>query len=327
MWADDDLPKEVFQDYYRSIVREDELPVAASKRVVSVERRNGTDSFVTETEDRDQFTSRVIVDSTGIVWSKVWPEWVRNLHTECAFHSIGHGRISDVDGKRIFVVGGGHATPDIATRMSELGAKVTVAIRGSKLKTSFLPYDQKYLSSQFERRYTSYGHHTKYRLLRALQTSGPWVTGRSHRDLLFRIQSDEQLDGTPQIELFTHSKVELARHISGGIEICLSSGPTRVVDYVICATGFRANMPDSTAFEWRGFKFSTHVVGGYPRIDNNYEWTACPGVFFMGYLSQLGPRGPIDSILFGTQRAIPAVTEGIVSRLKHVRRQRTLEAV
>jgi len=311
----DDLPKEVFQDYYRTIIREDRLPVLNSTTVVSVTLREDTRTFVVQTASGEEITSQVVVDATGIVWNKAWPEWTNELDKDRVFHSIGHGALSDLRDKRILVVGGGHATPDIATRMREQGAAVTVVIRSSKLKPHFLPYDQTYISPQFQQIYRACDHHAKYRLLRFVQKNGPWVTPRSYGEMLRNIHSNEEAGDGHGIEFVTSSEVVMALETSEGIEAHLSNGWTREVDYIICATGFLAKMPIDTSFEWRGFNTSKYLVGGYPKVDDNYEWTACEGAFFAGYLAQLGPRGPIDSILFGTQESVARTTAGIVSRL------------
>jgi cation diffusion facilitator CzcD-associated flavoprotein CzcO len=69
-----------------------------------------------------EFIIKYLVIATGPTNHKVFPAWAECLDKDICQHSIGHGIFGNVAGKNLLLVGGGHATPDIACRMWELGA-------------------------------------------------------------------------------------------------------------------------------------------------------------------------------------------------------------
>ena len=310
-YAIDDLPKEVLQDYYRDAAAAAGVPVELGRTVMRVTPVAG--GFAVLDGQGQEFTARCVVDATGIVWSKRWPRWSTRIPEDRCYHSIGHGVLGDrgdLTGARILVVGGGHATPDIAVRMAELGARVTMTVRNKRLQQQLLPYAHEFLSERFQRIYRRCDLPTRYRMLIHVHQSGPRVTRRSYEGLVDFLSRQGSGAGG-HIEVALGTTVEGVRVHGDEIHTQLSNGWTRDFDFVICATGFHASLPHSAAYATPQGFWDNRVHGGYPIIDDRYRLRDEDSFFVIGYLAQLGARGPIDSILYDTQNTTRVVTAAV----------------
>ena len=293
--AEDELPKEVFQSYYRAVADAAGLRYRVGCAVEWVEPLGR--GFRVQLSDGEQLTTRTVVDATGVVDSKRWPVWAADLPPERCHHSIGHGVLNSASGLRLVLVGGGHATPDIAVRMAENGSDVTVVVRKPRLQRQLLPYPREYLSGRFQAHYRHLTVHRRLLVLASMAQAGPWVTPRSFTDFTEAVSRPA---GRGSISVELSSYVRSARMGPGGIEVDLSNGSRIEVDHVICATGFQAALPDVGGLPLPPGTWSGRTLGGYPLLTDGYEVVGMPGYFLTGYLAQMGPRGPIDAILAGT---------------------------
>jgi cation diffusion facilitator CzcD-associated flavoprotein CzcO len=311
-YARDHLPKETLQEYYREAAAAADLPVRVGVQVLRAEPLRAGYRLVLD--DGNELTTRCLVDATGVVHSKRWPWWVRDLPPARYWHSIGHGVLNDGPGLRLLVVGGGHATPDIAVRMAELGGRITVCVRNHRLRQHLLPYSEQFLSPSFQRAYRRFGPRQRQRLLWQIARRGPWVTPRSFRELVdFMSKQAGEHGGT--IEVALNCRVEMARWRNGAIQVQLSNGQVREVDGIICATGFQARVPEVTGFAMPHRFWAGRAMDGYPLIDDQYRLAQTEDFFVIGYLAQLGSRGPIDSILYDSQATTRTVAAALRATL------------
>jgi thioredoxin reductase len=309
----DELPKEVLQDYYRDVLTSAEVPLSTNTSVAELsELRGGGARLLTTTGE--ELTARIVVDATGIVWSKNWPQWAKDLAPYRCFHSIGHGTLSVVAGRRILVIGGGHATPDIAVRLAERGALVTVVVRRSRLQQQLLPYGHQFINSTFQSTYRRSGPAARYRLLCHARRCGPWVTPRSFRDLVDFMRTPTPGSGG-RVEVLLDCTVDVVRADDEAIHGHFSNGRRGSYDYVVCATGFSASLPTRTAFRWPPGFWRDRVLGGFPLVDDEYRLAGAPWAYVLGYLAQLGPRGPVDAILHDSQTTTAVIAESIMNSL------------
>jgi hypothetical protein len=310
--AEDHLPKEVLQHYYRLAAQSTGLAhrTGCALRFVEPLVRGG---FRVILNDGEELTTRCLVDATGIVDSRRWPSWVSALPPHKYWHSIGHGVLNDTSGLRLLLVGGGHATPDIAVRMAERGSDVTVVVRKPSISQQFLPYPLEFLSPSFQARYQNMSIRQRLKTLTHVGGSGPWATPRSYQDLAEAVLRPRNGMGRIDVELST--LVHSVHDTAGGVRAHLSTGQILDVDGVICATGFEAALPHTGALPMPANSWTDRTLGGYPLVDDGYEVFGMPGFFVIGYLAQLGPRGPVDSILAGTQRTTALVSARVRSRL------------
>ncbi|MDQ5822076.1 MAG: hypothetical protein M3540_11610 [Actinomycetota bacterium] len=207
----------------------------------------------------------------------------------------------------------------MAARMAERGAHVTVIVRRHRLTPHFLPYASQFLSARFQRAFAALSPTVKYTILRYVHQHGAVVTPRSYRDMLRVARRERQEPGT--IELALGSEVVVAHERTDATRLFLTNGWTRDVDYIVCATGFSARLPSHTSVEWSGETGYEQVIGGFPLLHADYERQDLPCAFVLGYLAQLGPRGPIDSILYDTQSTVARIAAAIENRLRAPRRR------
>jgi thioredoxin reductase len=311
-YARDHLPKETLQEYYQEATAAARVPVRVGVRVRQAEPLRAGYRLILD--DGSELVTRCLIDATGVVHSKRWPWWVRELPPDRYWHSIGHGVLNDGPGRRLLVVGGGHATPDIAVRMAELGGRITVCIRNDRLRQHLLPYSEQFLNPSFQRAYRRFSPRQRHRLLWQIARRGPWVTPRSFRELVdFMTRQEGGPGGT--IEVALNCQVEHARRRNDAIEVQLSNRQVCEVDGVICATGFQARVPEVTGFAMPNRFWAGRVMDGYPLIDDQYRLARTDDFFVIGYLAQLGSRGPIDSILYDSQTTTRSVAAAVRATL------------
>lgn len=312
MFARDILPKEVLQQYYADVIKGNKLKVkthTAIKRVDVID-----DTFYIHTANEEKVSAKYLIDATGIVWAKVYPEWANDIDKNRVFHSIGHGILSNVKGKKILLVGGGHATPDIASRYCELGAHVTVTIRADKLKKSLLPYPEKYLSLNFQKMFRQKTPSAREKIIYNMNNCGPWVTPRSYSEFVNLLSNNQTTDGS--IRLFNTTEVVTVTQKENTIHIELSNDLKENFDYVICATGFAWNLGNETSFRFNTSK-NIARINSFPILNDVYESINFRNLYFVGYQAQLGPRGPIDSILYGSQATSAIIADSILEKMYH----------
>lgn len=313
-YESDHLPKEVLQDYYRDAARAAGVPVRTRTTVTALWQR-GPD-YVVRLSTGEEIRSRTVVDATGIVWSQNWPDLARELPPDRCFHSIGHGILQEsAPGQRILVIGGGHATPDIAVRMAERGARVTISTWQRRFRIQLLPYPYEYLSERFQGKYQKSSLAGRYHLLTSMWKLGPWVTPRSYHEMLSFIRKQRD-GGAGQIEIAQANTVTAIRERHGELIASLSCGWQRSFDSVVCATGFTAHVPDRLAYSWPDGFWLGRTHAGFPVIDDDYQLAGAPGLYFLGYLGQLGPRGPVDAIMYNSQPTVRGVARAIQEFLR-----------
>jgi cation diffusion facilitator CzcD-associated flavoprotein CzcO len=188
MYVDDHLPITLLQKYYRDVIEANALNVRSGIAIASVERRSG--GFLATLESGEQITTRRFVDATGIGWNKNFPDWVRKIDDQDRVHHSADRRpLPNLQGKHLLLIGGGQATPDIATYHYERGTQVTLAMRATGFAQSHLAYPPEFLSPQFIDRYRSQTPAEKLSTLAHIKSQGPWVTPRSYTEFVKAMES------------------------------------------------------------------------------------------------------------------------------------------
>ncbi|HEY2493750.1 MAG TPA: NAD(P)-binding domain-containing protein [Paenibacillus sp.] len=307
----DYLPKEVLQDYYRMSAEAINARILLGEKVEEIEvDKKG---FLLKTSSYS-IKTRYLIISTGPVNHKVFPEWTYSLPPHLCQHSIGHGMFDNLLGKKILLVGGGHATPDIACRMWELGGSITVVVRKSGLKTSYLPYPDDYINPNYWELNRGLSIEDRISVLRKISLEGPWVTPRSLREFEDVIHASKKTSN--RIEYLTSTKVTSCRIVHNNdceqVEITFYDGRSELFDKVICATGFK---PDVTKLPFINHEIWINTISeGLPHLNNDYSFKGNSNIYFTGHFAQLGPRGIVDSILHYTQYATMALTNSILEK-------------
>lgn len=307
MMAENDLPKEVLQDYYRVACDLSGVELNLGRTVESIEVLE--DGFRLECRYVEYVVKYLIV-ATGPVRHKTWPHWAQKLDPSVCAHSIGHGTMNRVRGRHVVIVGGGHATPDIACRMWELGAKVTAIVRKPELKVNYLPYLDEFIAPETWPRFARLSVEEKYAIVARVYEEGPWLTPQSHREFYEALAASEPTDRPIVLRLGT--KVNGARPDGDGVVLEFGDGSVERFDFVICATGFQPDvreLPFASSAIWEG-----RCHAGLPIIEDDYSLRGVPRLFFAGHLATLGPRGVVEAILHYSQHASRRIVDAIVTR-------------
>ncbi|OAB44751.1 NAD(P)-binding domain-containing protein [Paenibacillus glacialis] len=311
MLSKDNLPKEVLQDYYRMSAEAVNARVLLGEKVQMIDI--DPQGFLLTTSNYS-IRAKYLIISTGPVNHKVFPEWTYSLPPNLCQHSIGHGLFNKLNGKKILLVGGGHATPDIACRMWELGVNITVVVRKDGLRANYLPYPDDYINPNKWDINRGLSIDERLSVLRKITLEGPWVTPRSLKEFEEAIEVSQTTNN--RIEYLTRTNVMSCRIVQNNdceqVEVTFNNGRSELFDKVICATGFKPNareLPFTTTEIW-----NNQVSEGLPHLNNDYSFQGNSNIYFSGHFAQLGPRGIVDSILHYTQYATLAITNSIVEK-------------
>lgn len=309
MLARDILPKEVLQDYYRVAVNLARVKLFLRQPVVSIEY-DGNKFWVST--NKLQIITKYVVIATGPANHKSYPKWAECIPSDLCQHSIGHGIFNNVTGEKLLLVGGGHATPDIACRMCELGANVTVVVRKPTLKVNFLPYPEQYIRPAHWTLYGQLSFQKKLEVLRRIHNEGPWVTPRSYQDFIHSIEASQNT--TNRIEYRPGTVVLSCSMYRSQIKAVFNDGQYQCFDRVICATGFKPNVRD---LPFRDPSILDGVVSeGLPHLEKDYSLCRLPNLYFTGHFAQLGPRGIVEAILLYSQYTTHIIVESIKNKEK-----------
>ncbi len=306
MMASDTLPKEVVQDYYRTVAQQSGARVLCGERVIAL---TPTARGVVVTTSRRILFAKYVVVATGLLDSKVFPDWARSLPATLCQHSIGHGLFTGLRGSRVLVAGGGHATPDIACRLWEAGADVTVIVWKSGMKVNHLPYPIRYLKPSYWKKFKALSVARRLCEVLRIQSEGPWVSPRSYADFVSVLSRSSATMN--HVSYCVNTYVTECRYSATGVEVTLNDRSVERFDKIVCATGFQPQLSHLSFLD--GMYASTQASAGYPHIASDYSLHGSPRVYFLGQLAALGPRGVVEGILYGTQYAVTTIADSICS--------------
>jgi putative flavoprotein involved in K+ transport len=212
--------KDAVADYLETYARTFGLPVRLGTRVTRLRRDDG--SFTAETTT-GPVTARQVVVATGPFSAPRIPEPARRLAADVVqLHSSAYRRPEELPEGRVLVVGAGNSGVQIAEELAATGRTVSLAV-GTRPRT----VPQRPLGRDL------FWWLTRTGLIRASVDSR---LGRRFRDR-------ELVIGTTWRRLQEHGVVLLPRAQSAiGRTVALADGRTVVVDGVVWATGFQADV-------------------------------------------------------------------------------------
>jgi cation diffusion facilitator CzcD-associated flavoprotein CzcO len=305
------VPLEQFVEYGRWFERQAALDVDR-RAVAQVERT--PDRFVLTVADGEQvFADRVVI-ATGIAPYAHVPPLFAALPPQLASHSSKHRDLSQFEGRRLAVVGGGQSALESAALLHESGADVEVFVRAPIvhwLGRSARLHKLGWLS----------------RLFYAPTDVGP--VGVSQ--LVARPDWFRRLPRRMQDPLATRSirpagsgwlrprlvdvPITVGRSITEAapsnahVDLRFDDGSRREFDHVLCATGFKIDMRTSELVAPETLR-SVALVNGYPRLRRGFE-TTVPGLHVLGAPSAWS-FGPLSRFVAGTDFAAKALTARVV---------------
>ena len=284
-------------------------------RLVDRVQRNG-DGFQIALEDGQSVTASRVVVAAGIK-SFAWiPEVLRELPPGLVSHASAHRDLGTFAGKQVLVVGGGQSALESAALMHESGVEVEVLVRAEQVTwlrggtihrklgratpifygpTDVGPLGMSRLLSE-----VGLCKHIPKALLdpmarRAIRPAGSrWL-----------------VDRLADVPITTGRSVVGAKEVDGRVEVEVDDGSTRVVDHVLCGTGYRI---DVSRYEFLAPELAQKVdsANGYPLLGKGLE-SSVPGLHFVGAPAAWS-WGPVMRFVSGTWFTGQSLAKAVGSR-------------
>ncbi len=124
--------------------------IVMTREVRNVYPLNGTANggYCVELDEGERVTATCVVLATGVDWRRLHAEGVERLQGRGVLYGASRTESSTVNGKNIFIVGGGNSAGQAAMFFSSYARSVTVLVRGAGLNLTM----SQYLIEQLERR-------------------------------------------------------------------------------------------------------------------------------------------------------------------------------
>jgi cation diffusion facilitator CzcD-associated flavoprotein CzcO len=262
------------------------------------------DHFEVRLESGEQITASAVVATPGVARFGSLPEWVeRSLPQERYSHTSQLVRFDELRGARCLIVGGRQSAFEWAALLNEAGAEA-VHLTYRHDTPEFTASDWSFVNPYIEHTINIPGW---YRHLPPAERDAVsqrfWAEGR----LKLEPWLGPRL-ATPAIHCWPQTAVSASHELpSGEIEASLSNGERLVVDHVLFATGYSADVAKIPYLQ--GVLENVAIANGSPVLDDHFQ-SSVAGLFFAGFLA-VRDFGPF----FGFVRGCAAASTLIVRAL------------
>jgi cation diffusion facilitator CzcD-associated flavoprotein CzcO len=264
--------------------------------------------FEATLESGRRVTADVVVAAPGISHFTNIPEWVeRCLSPERWSHTCHLVRFDELRGKRCLIVGGRQSAFEWAALLADGDAEeIHVVYRHDT--PDFAPADWSFVDEPMELTVTVPGW---FRNLSTEERKAIarrfWAEGRLKLEPWLTPRLDK-----PSVHRWPNASVAACREAPGGeIEVGLSNGTRLAVDYVVLATGYKADITKVPYLS--GVVDSLELAEGIPVLDDNFQ-SNLEGLFVTGFLATRD-FGPFFGFVRGCPVAAALTTAGLTRAL------------
>jgi hypothetical protein len=289
--------------------------------VPHLERRTVADvspnsrGFHVRLDNGEEFHARRVVVATGISLFAKRPEHFADLPAAAVSHSFDHADLSRFRGQKVAVVGAGQSALESAALLHESGAAVEVLARTQSV--CMLPDGKRTgLSAELARPpFDIMGPRFLSWLI-----AWPRVLRHSPRALQNLLTACAVRPGgatwlgprLAPVAITTGCTVTSAETTPGGLlRLKLSDGTQRLVDHLLCATGYRVDVA-RYSFLAPALRNAVRTREGYPQLAVGFE-ASIPGLHFLG-TAAAGTFGPLCRFVVGTKYMAHELTRHILTR-------------
>jgi cation diffusion facilitator CzcD-associated flavoprotein CzcO len=233
--------------------------------------------FEATLESGRRVTASTVVAAPGITHFAVTPEWVEQcLSPERWAHTSRLVQFDDLRGKRCLIIGGRQSAFEWGALLADEGAEeVYIVYRHDS--PGFSESEWSFVDELMDLTLTVPGW------FRNLPTDEReaiarrfWAEGRLKLEPWLTPRLDK-----PSVHRWPHASVAACQEDPGGeIKIELSSGTRLVVDYVILATGYKADMTKVPYLS--GVIDRLELADGFPILDEHFQ-SSLEGLFITGF--------------------------------------------
>lgn len=256
--------------------------------------------------------TRVIV-ATGIANFTRIPDYARDLPPTLAAHTQEYGDLRSFQGRRVVMIGSGQSALEYAALLHEAGAEVEIIARGPFIWHSRILYE-----------YTGPARHIFYppgdvgppgiNWLVSFPVFFSYLPGRIKQPVHKRATRPAgakwlrpRVEG--QLRLTPHTSVEQATPRGDVLQLKLSDGTSREVDFLFLGTGYQADV-SRLPFLDQALLQQIQTNNGYPVLNRWFE-SSVPNLHFVGALAGQ-TFGPVCRFLSGASLLARQVTRGVV---------------
>ena len=307
----DPIPIAVFLDYARWF--QGEKGVVVDDRLVTSVGLDGEPgrgggpsghSFKIGLDDGAELTADAVVAAPGVGYFQNMPDWSAGLPHALCSHTCDSVRFNDCAGARVLIVGGRQSAYEWAALVGEGGAEQVDIVHRHDVPR-FERVSWRFADEYLERTVAAPGW---WRSLSATEQQAIarqfWEVGRLTLEwwLTPRLQGKRfrRHPGTSVVSASTDG--------ADAIHVRLSDGTDLDVDYIILATGYKADLAR--------IPYLSEVLplvataDGFPLLDNAFQ-TSLPGLFMPGFTGTKA-FGPFFGFTKGCPAAADLVVRGLV---------------
>jgi cation diffusion facilitator CzcD-associated flavoprotein CzcO len=297
----DPIPINVFLDYAEWFSRRKGLNVR-SDFVVELSKPNGR--FEARLETGERIIADAVVAAPGVQLYAHVPDWAQSVADARYAHTCDLLSFERLAGARVLIVGGRQSAYEWAALINEAGAERIDVVHRHEIPR-FERVSWRFIDPHVERTLTVPGY---WRKLPQQQqdaisqrfwevgrlTLEYWLTPRLDSDCIHRWPGIEVIDAAPRPD-------------DSALEVTLSDSTRLVVDYVVFACGYRADIGSIPYLS--GVMPQVQARDGFPVLDESLQ-TTLDGLYVTGF-SATNDFGPF----FGFVKAAPAAATLIVRHL------------
>jgi thioredoxin reductase len=318
---------EVFNAYALDFQRRF-VPDVEDRRVISLERSG--DGFSLKLDDGESLQASLVVGAVGITHFAQMPAELAAV-PDLATHASAHNDLSGFAGKNVIVVGAGSSAVDIATLLSEAGARTSLVTRAPKVKFGSIATQGG--RSLWERmRHPSTGLGPGWRswlcenvpgLFRFLPGDLRLKIIKKHLGPFAAGVMKARFDAG--VKVFLNENIVGATEENGRVRLALRNGDgtqrEMVADHIIAATGYSPDVSRLTFFS-DGLRSTIRTHAKMPVLSKTFE-SSVPGLYFVGPPA-VNTFGPLMRFMVGSQYVAPRVARDLARKARRTESIRTM---
>jgi FAD-dependent urate hydroxylase len=301
--ADDPIPLRLFLDYADWFTRRKGIAVR-DERVTALIRRNSR--FEATLASGERITAEAVLAAPGVAHYTNVPDWAAVLSPERCAHTCDLVSFERLAGSRVLIVGGRQSAYEWAALIGEHGAERVDLVHRHETPR-FERVSWSFADVHIERTVAVRGY---WRNLPSSEQHAIaqrfWEVGRLTLEywLTPRLQASPVTDH-PEVEV-TH----VAENRDGALHVTLSDSTRLVVDAVVLACGYRAELARVPYLE--GVLDGVAQADGFPALDEHFQ-TTLPGLYITGF-SATRDFGPFFGFVKGAPAAATLIIRDVLAR-------------
>jgi len=301
----DPIPVALFLDYVDWFEERAEIDVLPAL-VRDLSKPDGR--FVATLESGRSISADAVVAAPGISRFKVVPEWVeRSLSPGRWSHTCDLVRFDELRGKRVLIVGGRQSAYEWAALLADGDAEQIHVVHRHE-EPEFTASDWHFVDGLMDLTATVPGWFRNLPPEEREAIAGRfWAEGRLKLEPWLISRLDK-----PSVHRWPNASVAACEESpEGEIGVQLSTGERLVVDHVVLATGYKADMREVPYLS--GVVDDMELADGFPVLDVHFQ-SSLPGLFVTGFPATRD-FGPFFGFVRGCPVAAALTTAGLEEAL------------